>query len=80
MRKKERRGLSTIIGAVFMIGVIVIGINVLTWAINEQSNFAQVVSEKNMIDIERVYEKIELRDVKIEGNNKLNMTLAPCSI
>ena len=73
-RNKHKKGISTIIAAIFMVAIIMVGLNVMTWGLNLQNNFGQVLTEKNVSEAERVKEKIELRDVKIDSN-KFNMTV-----
>jgi hypothetical protein len=74
MSKKNHRGISTVIAAVFMVAVIIIGLNVITWGLNLQHNFAQVITDRNIAETEKSSEKIELREVEIE-NSKFNMTV-----
>ena len=73
-KNKPKKGISTIIAAIFMVAIIIVGLNLMTWGLNLQNNFGQVLTEKNVSEAERVDEKIELRDVKIDSD-KFNMTV-----
>ncbi len=73
-RNREKKGISTIIAAVFMIAIIILGLGVLTSGLNMQSNMGQVVTERTGLETEQIKERIEMRDVRID-NNKFNMTL-----
>ena len=73
-RNKQKKGISTIIAAIFMVGIIIVGLNVMAWSLNLQNNFGRVLTERNTIETEQKAEKVELRDVKIDSD-KFNMTL-----
>jgi len=73
-RNREKKGISTIIATVFMIAVIILGLGVLTSGLNMQNNLGQVVTERTSLETEQIKERIEMRDVRIDGN-KFNMTL-----
>jgi len=57
-----------------MVGIIIVGLNVMAWSLNLQNNFGRVLTERNTIETEQKAEKVELRDVKIDSD-KFNMTL-----
>ena len=73
-KKNQKKGISTIIAAVFMVAVIVIGLNVVTWGLNLQQNFAQVMIDRSIAETEKSGEKIDLGQVEIE-DSKFNMTV-----
>jgi len=73
-RNREKKGISTIIAAVFMIAIIVVGLNVLSSGLSFQNNLGQVVTERSTAETEQGRERIELRDVGIDSN-KFNMTV-----
>ena len=79
-RNREKRGISTIIAAVFMIAVIVLGLGALTSGLAFQNKLGQVVTETTLAETEQIKERIELRDVRIETNNKFNITLVNTGI
>lgn len=58
-----------------MVAIIVVGLNVMTWALSLQNNFGQVITERNIVETEQSSEKVEMRDFRID-NDKFNMTLA----
>jgi hypothetical protein len=75
MRRSSKKGISTVLAAIFIAAIITVGLNAMSSSLNLQNNFAQVVTEKNIRETERVSESLEIRDVKI-SNYKLNMTVA----
>lgn len=72
---KARRGLSTIIGAVFMVIVMIGALNVTLWTMQQQDSVADVVAEKNSASLDRLNERIDISDVRIE-DDKFNLTVA----
>lgn len=72
---RVRRGLSTVIGAVFMIIVIIGALNVTLWMLQQQDRVAQAMVEKTNGNLDRLNEKIEISNIRIDGS-KLNMTVA----
>jgi len=63
-----------VIGAVFAVIVMYLGLNVLTSGLNFQTQYGQVITELSTVDTEQGKEVIELRDGKID-NDKFNMTV-----
>ena len=74
-RAREKRGLSTIIAAVFMTAILVLGLGVMTQSLNFQNNFGETVVDRAEIEMRSVDENIALRDVRID-NSRFNMTVA----
>lgn len=72
---KARRGLSTIIGAVFMVIVMIGALNVTLWTMQQQDSIADVVAEKNSASLDRLNERIDISDVRIDGD-KFNLTVS----
>jgi len=62
------------IGAVFIIAIMYLGVNVLTSGLSFQNKIGQVITERSTEDIQQGKEVIELRDGKID-NDKFNMTV-----
>src|SRR5574341_815437 len=62
------------IGAVFIIAIMYLGINVLTSGLSFQNRIGQVITERSTEDIQQGKEVIELRDGKID-NDKFNLTV-----
>ncbi len=62
------------IGAVFAVIVMYLGLNVLTSGLNFQNQYGQVITERSTADVQQGKEVIELRDGKI-NNDKFNMTV-----
>jgi len=78
-RNREKKGVSTVIVAVFMIAVIVLGLGLLTSGLAFQNKLGQVVTETTLAETEQIKERIELRDVSVVSN-KFNITLANTGI
>ena len=76
---REKKGVSTVIVAVFMIAIIVLGLGMLTSGLAFQNKLGQVVTETTLAETEQIKERIELRDVSVVSN-KFNITLANTGI
>lgn len=74
MSRKSRKGLSTMIAAVFMMAIIGLGLNVILWSAQQQKSLGQSIVEKGGTAIERTKESLELRGIGIVSN-KFNVTL-----
>jgi len=72
--RRKNTGITTIIAATFMVVIIMVGLGAMAWSLGLQNNFSQTITEKNLSDIERVNESIEIRDVRID-NSRFNMTV-----
>lgn len=70
----KRRGLSTIVGAVFMVIVMVGALNVTLWTMNEQERVTAAVTEKAGESLDRLNEQIQIAGVRVDAG-KLNMTV-----
>lgn len=70
----RRRGLATVVGAIFMIIVMVGALNVTLWMLQQQDRVGQAMVEKTSGNLDRLNEKIEIANVRIDGS-KLNMTI-----
>jgi len=71
---KSRRGLSTVIGAIFFIIAASSTIGYVTYSMNTIDKYNQSVLEKNQEDVERSDEQFKITRITID-NNKLNMTI-----
>lgn len=69
-----RRGLATVVGAIFMIIVMIGALNVTLWMLQQQDRVGQAMVEKTSGNLDRLNEKIEIANVRIDGS-KLNMTV-----
>ena len=74
-RRNERKALSTIVGAVFMIIVMTSALNVTLWTMQQQNRVTESVIEKTNTNLNRLNEDIGISDVKI-SNGKLNLTVS----
>ncbi len=73
-RNKQKKGISTIIAALFTVAVIIVGLNVMIYSSSLQNNFGQVEVQKNLKATERISEQLQLTGATIK-NNKFNITL-----
>jgi len=73
-RSRQKKGLSTAIAVVFVIPVFLIALVTMTWNIGLQNVSARHLTERNVDEISRVDEQIEVKDTVI-NNNKINMTI-----
>ncbi|MGH9993250.1 MAG: hypothetical protein ACREAZ_11535, partial [Nitrososphaera sp.] len=74
-RRKERKGLSTVVGAVFMIIVMASALNVTLWTMRQQDRVTETIIEKTNTNLNRLNEDIGISDIRI-NNGKLNLTAA----
>ncbi len=73
-RNKQKKGISTIIAALFTVAVIIVGLNAMTYVSTVQNSLAQVATQKNFQSIQRISEQLQLRGITIK-NNQFNITL-----
>jgi hypothetical protein len=71
----RRRGISTVVGAMFMVIIMAGALNVTLWMMQQQDRIATAVTEKSGADLDRLNEKIDIADIRVDGN-RLNMTIA----
>ncbi len=74
MMQRSKKGLSNIVGAIFLVAIVFAGLGIINWGVGLQDNYALTISERNKIDWERLNERVELTDLSID-NNKFNITL-----
>ncbi|WP_415280583.1 hypothetical protein [Candidatus Nitrososphaera sp. FF02] len=74
MEVMKRKGLSTIVGAVFMVIVMVGALNVTLWSMNEQERVTAAVTERANVSLDRLNEQIQIAGVRLDAG-KLNMTI-----
>ena len=72
--QRTQKGLSNIVGAIFLVAIVFAGLGIINWGVGLQDQYALTISERNKIDWERLNERIELTDLSID-NNKFNITL-----
>ena len=72
----SKRGVSTIIGAIFFIGILFSAVIPMQLVMKQADNIAlQRTHEAKVADLERENEDIEVYPVPILGEDKLNITL-----
>jgi len=72
---KMRRGLSTVIGAVFFMVAATATIAFISYSMNSIENFAQSIIVNDAQSIDRLKEDIEITTVTLTDTNKFNMTI-----
>src|SRR5688572_25970128 len=72
--RQKRRGLGSVVGAVFMILVMVGALNVMIWAMQQQDRVTETIIEKSNSNLNKLNEDIDISNVRIDGD-KLNMTV-----
>lgn len=72
---KTRRGLSTVVGAVFAVIVITTSIGYVTYSMNLLDKYNQSVLARNQLSIDKGNENFQLYSFKVV-NNKFNITVA----
>jgi len=72
---KMRRGLSTVIGAVFFMVAATATIAYVSYSMNSIENFAQSIIVNDAQSIDRLKEDIEITTVTLTDTNKFNMTV-----
>ena len=70
---KSRRGLSTVVGAVFAIIALTTTVAYVSYSMNTLSQFGQTVLGKSQQTLNTVNEKFQVTNVNI-ANNKFNIT------
>ena len=73
--RKHRRGLSSVVGAVFMILVMIGALNVILLSMQQQDRVTQAVVEKSNSNLGKLNEEIRISEVRVTASNKLNMTV-----
>jgi len=71
----RRRGLSSVVGAVFMVLVMLGALNVVLMTLRQQDSVTQTLIEKSNSDLDRMNEEIAISDIRLTDDNKLNMTV-----
>src|SRR5213593_1891514 len=74
--RNRRRGLSSVVGAVFMILVMIGALNVILLAMRQQDTVTQTLIDKSSSSLSRLNEQISITDIRVTNGNKLNMTVA----
>ncbi len=71
---KNKRGVSTVIGAVFFVLILLGGFSMIIWEITEYDNYMQVVNERDQLEREKQNEIIEIDSVYVVGDS-LNISV-----
>jgi len=71
---RNRRGLSTVVGAVFFIVAMTIAISYISYSMETLDQFAQTVVVKSALNEDRVNEEFQITRATIDGN-KFNLTI-----
>jgi hypothetical protein len=73
---KNRRGLSSVVGAVFAIIAMATTVGYITYSMNVLDNYNQAVLARNQQTTDIANEKFQLSGATFPSNNKLNITVA----
>ena len=71
---RNKSGLSTLVGAVFVILVLAVGLGAFIHALNQQDLYAQVATQRTQADWDRLNEELDATKVAIAAG-KFNVTL-----
>lgn len=71
---RSKSGLTTVIGVIFIILALAVGLNGFIYALNQQDRYTQVATQRTQTDLERLSEDLDVTKVKIDSN-KFNATL-----
>ncbi|HXX06362.1 MAG TPA: hypothetical protein VEJ68_06045 [Candidatus Bathyarchaeia archaeon] len=71
---KNRRGLSSIVGGVFFLIIMVTGASYILYSMNQLDTFSQAIISKNQQDRDKVQENFQITSVTL-ANNKFNVTV-----
>ena len=74
-QKHQRKGLSSVVGAVFMVLVMIGALNVILLAMRQQDSVTQTLIDKSSASLSRLNEQISIADTRVTSSNKLNMTV-----
>ena len=74
-QKHQRKGLSSVVGAVFMVLVMIGALNVILLAMRQQDSVTQTLIDKSSASLSRLNEQISIADARVTSSNKLNMTV-----
>jgi archaellum component FlaF (FlaF/FlaG flagellin family) len=72
---KKRRGLSSVIGAIFMVLIMIGALNLVLLAMRQQDTVTQAVIDKSNSSLNKLNERIEISSARLTSNNRLNMTI-----
>lgn len=73
-QSRNRKGLSTVVGAVFMVIIIAGALNVTMWTMQQQDRVTQTVIEATNKKLSNLNEQIGISDIRI-NSNKFNLTV-----
>jgi hypothetical protein len=72
---KQRRGLSSVVGAVFMVLVMIGALNAVLLTMRQQDTVTQAVIDKSNSSLDKLNEEIRISDIRV-SSGKLNMTVS----
>jgi hypothetical protein len=73
--RTRRRGLSTVVGGVFMIIIMAGAINATLWTMQQQDRVTETIIEKTNSQLGALNEKIEISEIRVD-NNRFNLTVS----
>lgn len=75
MARKERKGISGIVAALFIIAIIIGGYNLVMLGINQYGLYNTALVEKTSAQLNKINEEFRITDARID-NNKFNLTMS----
>ena len=72
--RRSRRGLSSVVGTVFMVLILMSGLNIITFMMNGVDSYNMQAVEKNRLEWERIKEDLEVLESRIDSD-KFNITV-----
>lgn len=71
---RRKKGLSSVVGAVFLVLVMLAGFNLIVWSIQQQDGYSLSLIDRSMEDWRRMSERVEISSVQID-QNRFNLTV-----
>lgn len=72
---RDKRGVGSIVGAVFMLLILLTGFAYYFVNVNVTENYNKILQDMNELNLQRNKENIEFTSVSITANNKLNINI-----
>lgn len=72
--RQNRRGLSAVVGAIFMVLIMLGALNAFIWVTQEQGRIFDALTGESDTNLNKLNERIEITNVRVDGN-RLNVTV-----
>ncbi len=74
-RSRGKKGVGSIIGAVFVILILLSGFTFYEVALKNMNSYTAVIDSMNQADMNTSHEELRINSIQISSNNELNMTV-----